>query len=90
MMTTLEQKKLSRSFRRLISHDETLSKEDSVKILDAINNLCDDINKKRFKCRIKIREVESLLKNKEHIQARRGFFGMVKLFKKRDIIRDIF
>lgn len=90
MMTTFEQKKLSRSFRRLISHDETLSKEDSVKILDAINNLCDDINKKKFNCRIKIREVESLLKNKEHIQARRGFFGMVKLFKKRDIIRDIF
>lgn len=89
-MTTLEQKKLSRSFRKLISHDETLSKEDRVKMLDAINILCDDNNKKRFKCRMKIREVESLLKNREHIQARRGFFGMVKLYKKRDIIKDIF
>ncbi len=90
MIITLEQKKYSRRLRKLISCDETISKEDRVKILDAINDLCNDNDKNRFKCRIKIREVESILKNKEHIQARKGFFGMVKLYKKRSVINDIF
>lgn len=84
------QKQCSRRFRKFISCDETLSKKDREKILDAINNLCYENIKNKFACRIKIQEVKSLLKNEEHIQARRGFFGMVKLYKKRYVINDIF
>ena len=89
-MISLEQKKHSRRLRKLISSDVTLSKTDRDKILDAINILCDDNFKDRYKQRMKVREIESLLNNNEHIQAKKGFFGMVKLYKKREVINSIF
>ena len=45
---------------------------------------------KKFALRLKIYEVEILLRKPEHIQAKRGFVSMVKLLGKRNEVIDIF
>lgn len=89
-MISLEQKMLAKTFRQLISTDNTLSKENKELILDVINKLSWDFYKKRFQLRLQIHEVEMLLRKPEHIQAKKGFVHMVKLLGKRNEVVDIF
>lgn len=87
-MTSLEQKKYSRSLRTLISSDETLDIQIREKILDAANKLSNEQFKDRFKLRMLIREIKPFL-NRNHVKAWKGFVGIVKLYNKRNEIKDI-
>jgi hypothetical protein len=88
-MENLEQKKQAKRLRKMISNDNTLSKEDKDMILDAINKLCNDYIH-RFSLRTLVHQVEIKLRNPEHIQAKRGFVGLIKLYGKRNEVVDIF
>lgn len=78
----------SKRLRKLIANDETLDIQIREKILDAVNKLSDDQYKDSFKLRILIHEVKQFL-NRNHIKAWKGFVGMVKLYNKRNEIKDI-
>lgn len=88
-MENLEQKKQAKRLRKMISNDNTLSKEDKDMILDAINKLCNEYPH-RFRLRTLVHQVEIKLRNPEHIQAKRGFVGLIKLYGKRNEVVDIF
>lgn len=88
-MGNLEQEYQAKKFRKLISGDDTLSKEEKDKILDAINKLCNNYMHK-LRLRLLIHEVEIILRKPEHIQAKRGFVGLVRLYGKRHEVIDIF
>lgn len=88
-MGNLEQECHAKRLRKLISGDDTLSKEEKDKILDAINKLCNNYMHK-FRLRLLIYEVEIILRNPEHVQAKRGFVGLVRIYGKKSEIVDIF
>lgn len=87
-MTSQLKKFHSERLRKLIANDETLETKIREKILDAVNKLSDEQYKNRFKLRLLIREIKPFL-NHNHLNAWKGFVGMVKLYKKRDEIRDV-
>ena len=89
-MITLDNKPLVKKYRKLISSDSTLLKEENELILDVLNKLSNKTYNKKFALRLKIYEVEILLRKPEHIQAKRGFVSMVKLLGKRNEVIDIF
>ena len=89
-MTTLDKKPLAKKFRKLISSDSTLSVEEKDLILNVLNKLSIDSYNKRFALRLQIHEVEILLRNPGHVQAKRGFISMIKLLGKRNEVIGIF
>lgn len=89
-MIASDKKLFAKKFRKLISTDTTLLLEEKELILDVINKLSIESYNKRFVLRLQIHEVEVLLRKPEHIQAKRGFYSMVKLLGKRNEICDIF
>ena len=88
-MGDLEQKYQAKKLRKLISDDDTLSKEEKDKILDAISKLCNNY-KHKLRLRLLIHEVEIILRNPEHIQAKRGFIGLVRIYGRKHKVVDIF
>ena len=88
-MDNLDKKRQSKRFRKMISSDNTLLQKYRDKIFDAINKLC-NYYPNRFKLRLLIHEIEIILRNPEHIQAKRGFVGLIKIYGKRNDVVDIF
>lgn len=87
-MTSQLKKLHSKRLRKLIANDETLELQIREKILDAVNKLSDEQYKDRFKLRMLIREIKPFL-NRNHVKAWKGFVGMVKLYNKRNELKDI-
>jgi hypothetical protein len=90
MITTIVDKRIARSFKKLISDDNTLSIKDKELIFDTIKRICYEPSYNQLKLRLQIHEVSELLKDPKHGQAKRGFKGIVKMNGKRNELARYF